>query len=90
MTANEPKLENNTVEVPVENSMQLNELRTDKIEILNHLRVALENYELDLVGKLIEVPVTRKPYTSAEKYQAMAEKNPSLDLLRKTFDLGIN
>lgn len=90
MTANEPTLENNTVEVPVENSMQLNELRTDKIEILNHLRVVLENYELDLVGKLIEVPVTRKPYTSAEKYQAMAEKNPSLDLLRTTFDLGIN
>lgn len=90
MTANEPKLENNTVEVPVENSMQLNELRTDKVEILNHLRVILENYELDLVGKLIEVPVTRKPYTSAEKYQAMAEKNPSLDLLRTTFDLGIN
>lgn len=90
MTANEPTLENNTVEVPVENSMQLNELRTDKIEILNHLRVVLENYELDLVGKLIEVPVTRKPYTSAEKYQAMAEKNPFLDLLRTTFDLGIN
>lgn len=90
MTANPPRLNGSTIEVDVENGVQMDELKRGKIDILNHLRVALRNFALDITGVQVEVTKTRKPYTSIEKYQAMVAKNPALETLRKTFNLGLS
>lgn len=90
MTANTPRFDGKMIEVDVENWVQLDELKLGKIDILNHLRVQLKNFALDLEGVQVEVTKVRKPYTSAEKYQAMAAKNPALETLRKAFNLGLS
>lgn len=90
MTANEPRLVGSTIEIDVENGVQSEQLKEGKIDILNYLRVELKNFSLDIVTHHIEQNVTRKAYTSQEKYQAMLEKNPSLETLRKTFNLGLS
>ncbi|NGM67205.1 DNA polymerase III subunit gamma/tau [Sphingobacterium sp. SGR-19] len=90
MTANPPRLNGVMIEVDVENAVQMDELKLGKIDILNYLRVKLQNFSLDLTGIQVEVTKVRKPYTSAEKYQAMVSKNPALETLRKAFNLGLS
>lgn len=89
MHSGSPHLEGSKILVEVENAVQMEQLRLGKIDILNFLRAALRNFSLDLDGVMVEETKTRKPYTSQEKYQAMVAKNPVLEELRKTFDLGL-
>lgn len=90
MTANVPRLKGTLIEVDVENGVQMDELKLGKIDVLNYLRVELQNFSLDLIGIQVEVTKVRKPYTSVEKYQAMVSKNPALETLRKAFNLGLS
>jgi len=91
MTANAPKLRDDySVEVIVENAIQENLLALSKIDILNDLRVKLKNFAIDLLPIQVESNVVRKPYTNQEKYQAMVTKNPLVDKLRQTFNLGFD
>src|SRR5690606_10339939 len=90
MTANPPRLNGTMIEVDVENAVQMDELKLGKIDILNYLRVELQNFSLDITGVQVEVTKVRKPYTSVEKYQAMVSKNPALETLRKAFNLGLS
>ena len=90
MTANAPRLKGNTIEIDVENAVQSEQLKEGKIDLLNFLRVQLHNFALDIETCQIEQSVVRKAYTSQEKYQAMVTKNPALDNLRKTFNLGLS
>lgn len=90
MTANTPRLNGNIIEVDVENAVQSDQLKEGKIDILNYLRVQLKNFALDIVTNQLEQTVIRKAYTSQEKYKVMVSKNPALDILRKTFDLGLS
>ena len=90
MTASTPTLNGVTIEVEVENAVQSEQLKLGKIDILNYLRVELRNFSLDLHVVMVEKTKDRKPYTAQEKYQAMVAKNPMLEELRKTFDLGLS
>lgn len=90
MTASTPTLNGVTIEVEVENAVQSDQLKLGKIDILNFLRVELRNFALDLNVSMVEKTKDRKPYTAHEKYQAMVAKNPLLEELRKTFDLGLS
>ncbi|WP_159637450.1 DNA polymerase III subunit gamma/tau [Sphingobacterium composti Ten et al. 2007 non Yoo et al. 2007] len=90
MTANEPRLNGNIIEIDVENMVQSEQLKEGKIDILNYLRVELKNFALDITTHQLEQSVVRKAYTSQEKYKVMVEKNPALETLRKTFNLGLS
>lgn len=90
MTANAPKLlPEYKIEVLVENQIQRELLEISKIDIVNVLRPALRNYQIDIVISQLANDVVRKPYTSQEKYKAMVAKNPALDKLRQEFNLGL-
>jgi DNA polymerase III subunit gamma/tau len=90
MTANPPTLlDNFQVEVIIENKIQEGQLGTEKIDLLNFLRVTLQNYGIDIVTRQIEKSDKKKLYTSHEKYHHMAEKNPLLEDFRKRFNLNI-
>ncbi len=90
MTANPPRLKGNVIEIDVENAIQSDQLREGKIDMLNYLRPELQNFSLDIQTVQLEQAVIRKAYTSQEKYQVMASKNPALEVLRKTFNLGLS
>ncbi|WP_312791452.1 DNA polymerase III subunit gamma/tau [Sphingobacterium sp.] len=90
MTVTQPRLNGTLIEIDVENGVQMDVLQSAKVDILNYLRVKLQNFSLDLQGVMMEHTISRKPYTSQEKYQAMVSKNPLLDTLRKEFNLGLS
>lgn len=90
MTANPPALRSGyQVEVLIENKIQENLLVIEKIDLLNFLRVELQNFAIEIVTRQAEQEGKKKLYTSSEKYQHMVEKNPSLEEFRKRFNLGL-
>ena len=91
MTSNAPTLlDNYQIELIIENKIQENQLSNEKIDLLNFLRVRLENFSVDIVTKQIEQTNKKRLYTSAEKYQHMVEKNPSLEEFRRRFNLDLD
>ncbi|MFC5282859.1 DNA polymerase III subunit gamma/tau [Pedobacter alpinus] len=86
-----PRLkENFKIEVQVENKLQANELAIEKIDLLNFLRSQLKNFQISIEAIITEAIQERKLYTSKDKYQHMADKNPALDDFRRTFNLELD
>ncbi len=77
-------------EVVVGNKSQETLFRDEKPNILNYLRTKLKNFDLEVHTRVDEVKAAKKPYTTTEKYQHMASKNPQLAELRKRFNLDID
>ncbi len=77
-------------EVIVGNKSQETLFRDDKHHILNFLRQNLKNYDIEVQTRVDEVKAAKRPYTTSEKYQHMASKNPQLAELRKRFNLDVD
>ena len=77
-------------EVVVGNKSQETLFRDDKHHILNFLRQNLKNYDIEVQTRVDEVKAAKRPYTTSEKYQHMASKNPQLAELRKRFNLDVD
>jgi DNA polymerase III subunit gamma/tau len=91
MTSNAPVLlENYKIEVTLENKIQENQLSHEKVDLLNFLRVELQNFTTDIVTRHLEQTDKKRLYTSSEKYEHMVEKNPKLEELRRRFNLNID
>jgi DNA polymerase III subunit gamma/tau len=89
--ANAPiMLEPYRFEVVVGNKSQETLFRDEKPNILNYLRTKLRNFDLEVHTRIDEIKAVKKPYTTTEKYQHMASKNPQLAELRKRFNLDID
>ncbi|HTN20972.1 MAG TPA: DNA polymerase III subunit gamma/tau [Pelobium sp.] len=78
------------IELPIENKLQENELTFEKIDLLNFLRTKLLNFQISLDPVITEIKEGKKLYTSKDKYQHMAEKNPALDEFRRVFNLDLS
>jgi len=90
MTSNTPTLlDNYKIEVIIENKIQEMTLTTERVDLLNYLRSQLKNFDIDVVTRQIEKSEKRRLYTSTEKYQALAEKNPALEEFKRRFNLSV-
>lgn len=78
------------IELAIENRLQENELVFEKIDLLNYLRTKLLNFQISLDAVITEIKQGKKLYTSKDKYQHMAEKNPALDDFRRVFNLDLS
>jgi DNA polymerase-3 subunit gamma/tau len=58
-------------------------------DLLQHLRQHLHNDFIELSSEIKTSEQTSKPYTAEEKFNAMAETNPSLLDLKNTFNFEI-
>jgi DNA polymerase-3 subunit gamma/tau len=91
MTANPPTvLDEFKIELTIENRIQEELLMVEKIDLLNFLRVKLENFGIDIITRQAEQNQKKKLYTSHEKYQHMVNKNPKLEEFRRKFNLDVN
>jgi DNA polymerase-3 subunit gamma/tau len=91
MTAYTPVLlENYIIELPIENKIQEDLLSSEKVDLLNFLRVQLKNFSIDLQTKQIEQTQKKRLYTSSEKYDHMLQKNPHLDEFKRKFNLDLD
>ena len=78
-----------TISFTLENKVLEDELTVRKTEMMEFLRLHLNNYKIQLQTSIAETQKTLKPYTDKEKYELMAEKNPALRSLREELDLEI-
>ena len=77
-------------EVLVSNKVQEKDFRDERPNVLNFLRTTLRNFDIEVNARVEETTVVRKPYTSLEKFQHMAAKNPQLMDLKNKFNLDFD
>ncbi|MDQ7949521.1 MAG: hypothetical protein REI93_11790 [Pedobacter sp.] len=87
---NDPILEGTTITVLVENSALESTLQNEKVELLNFLRTALKNFDLQIVTKRAENTTKKRIYTNKDKYTYLVDKNPQLEEMRRRFNLDLN
>ena len=88
---NKPELQDNClVSIKVENSVQQDQIRQLKPEIIGYLRRSLKNSKIDVHVDLIKAQNEDKLLTSDQKMQAMIKKNPALLLMKNKFNLDFN
>jgi DNA polymerase-3 subunit gamma/tau len=74
----------------LDNKLQDQELKNEKIDLLNFLRTGLKNFDITISSIIAVSTTTKKPYTSKDKYNYFVEKNPAMEELRKVFNLTID
>lgn len=76
--------------IKVENSVQLDQVRFVKPEIIGFLRRNLKNSTIDVKIEQNKAGGERKVFTDEQKLQAMMQKNPALQLLKNKFNLDFS
>ncbi|MCO5723794.1 DNA polymerase III subunit gamma/tau [Robiginitalea marina] len=85
-----PKLkEDCVIWIELPNLTMKKEVEREQQELMGYLKKTLNNYSLQLRITVNEETARQFAFTPEEKYQKLREKNPALDLLRKTFDLDL-
>ncbi|MES2378072.1 MAG: DNA polymerase III subunit gamma/tau [Bacteroidota bacterium] len=77
-------------EIIVANKVQEDLFRDEKPFFLNYMRTTLKNFDIEVNARIDKQVAVKRPYTSQEKYQHMAAKNPQLAELRKRFNLDFD
>ncbi|RSK38536.1 DNA polymerase III subunit gamma/tau [Mangrovimonas spongiae] len=89
LSIDEPKLDGTTIHLEFPNNTNKVEVERQQYDLLNYLRKTLQNYDISLSITVNEVIEKKYAYTTQEKYEKLKEKNPNIDVLRKTFGLDI-
>ncbi|WP_445381860.1 DNA polymerase III subunit gamma/tau [Robiginitalea sp. IMCC43444] len=90
LATDQPKiLPEHTIWIELPNSTMKKEVEREQLGVLTFLREQLNNYHLKLKITVNEEVAKQFAFTPEEKYQKLREKNPAIDLLRKTFDLDL-
>ena len=85
-----PKLVDTNIQITFPNDTLRVELERAQYPLMEYLRKTLKNYDLKLDISVNEEVSKKYAYTTLEKYEKLKEKNPNIELLRKTFGLDIN
>lgn len=90
LNADKPKLKGtDTIWIELPNSTMKKEVEREQQELIRFLRKKLNHYGLSLKISVNEEVAKQFAFTPQEKYEKLREKNPAIDLLRKTFDLEL-
>ena len=76
-------LDKNTLEMEVDNNVELGFFNEEQQKLVPYLRETLNNTQIRFEVKMVEREQTRKLYLPEEKFKYMAEKNPNLMYLRQ-------
>ncbi|MEO9806130.1 MAG: hypothetical protein ABJF04_22915 [Reichenbachiella sp.] len=71
----------------ITNSVEIAMIENIEVELLGFLRLELKNSAIAFNYEISEDTEERRPYTSEEKFKAMAKKNPALLKLADEFGL---
>ncbi|MCH1535055.1 MAG: DNA polymerase III subunit gamma/tau [Schleiferiaceae bacterium] len=84
LLAQVPKiLDKNTLQIALDNNIQLGYFNEEQKELVPYLRKNLNNFALRFETLLVERAQVKKLYLPEEKYKHMAEKNANLIYLRQ-------
>ncbi|WP_299580226.1 hypothetical protein [uncultured Sunxiuqinia sp.] len=73
--------------LPIDNSVQLEEINKIKPDLVSWLRRELRNTRIELITDIVVQETEYKPYSETEKLAEMVKKNPTLALLKQRFNL---
>lgn len=90
LSAKPELLDNFVVKFNVENSVQQDQFRSLKPEIIGFLRRGLSNSTIDVQIDLIRSTVENRVLTDEQKMKSMIQKNPALQLFKNKFNLDFN
>ncbi len=86
-----PDLKDNfTLEFPVDNKIQKQQIESISLDLVNHLREKLNNFSIVLKIPVQEVKKEKTYYSAEERYKYLVDKYPIIDKLRKKLDLDID
>ncbi|MCA0133437.1 DNA polymerase III subunit gamma/tau [Winogradskyella alexanderae] len=84
-----PKINETAICLTYSNNTNKLELEKAQFPLLTYLKKTLNNYDLHLDITVNEEIAKKYAFTPQEKYEKLKEKNPNIDVLRKTFGLDI-
>lgn len=82
-----PEVDGSTLLLKIGNSVQEEEVRQVKPDLVNWLRTELKNSEIELITRIERIETERVIFSDSEKLKIMIEKNPELLELRQRFNL---
>ncbi|GAB2559489.1 DNA polymerase III subunit gamma/tau [Spirosoma areae] len=83
-------LDGTTIHLTLDNTLQVGYLTELKPDLLGYLRTELQNNQIQLEHKVTLQEVKKMIYSSQDKYNYLAEKNPALHELRKVLNLEVD
>tara|TARA_B100000963_G_scaffold17560_1_gene13457 strand:- start:9544 stop:11292 length:1749 start_codon:yes stop_codon:yes gene_type:complete len=87
LSMNPVKLDNNNVIFTVANELNRVEINLEKEKLLSFICNKLNNFKIAVQVNISEIKKEKIIFTQKEKYQHLLEINPSVETLRKKFDL---
>lgn len=90
LTAQPISNQGSQVTITVENSVQYDQVRVLKPEIIGYLRRELENSQIDIEIKQEKPKGDNRIMTDEQKLQQMIQKNPDLGRMKMLFHLDFN
>ncbi|GGM79868.1 DNA polymerase III subunit gamma/tau [Dyadobacter beijingensis] len=84
------QLSGTTIEIALDNDHQLDAVANVRYELLGFLKARLDAPKLDINPRVAPQEVNRLPYTPAEKFNFLAEKNPYLLELKQALGLDVD
>lgn len=89
LAMNTPKLDGTNIHIEFPNETLKVELERAQFPLMEYLRKTLKNFDLNLVIAVNEEIEKQYAFTPIEKFEKLKEKNPHIELLKKTFGLDI-
>lgn len=86
---NDPVLNGTAITIELPNEGSKIDFESEKAGLLGHLKGHLHNHDITIDVIVNESVENKFAFTAQDKYNRLNEINPSLDLLRKTFELDI-
>lgn len=91
LTKHKPELKANyVIELMIDNAVQEEVLSTEKMDLMDYLRAELNNYQIQLKTVLAKTESGNALYTTRDKFEKLAEKNPSLNKLKDLLNLDLD
>jgi len=90
LNADVPKLrDETTIWIELPNDTMKKEIEREQYDLMEYLKAKLNNHFITLQITVNETTAKKFAFTPEEKYQKLLEKNPTIELLRKEFDLDL-
>lgn len=89
MQMNDPTLNGTIITLELPNQSTKEEFLTGCHELLGYLRGKLHNHDITIEVVVNEAVENKYAFTPQEKFERLKQINPTIELLRKTFDLDV-
>lgn len=90
MKNRELTMENNTIILPLNNTLLIAQLNDYKEDLMQYIRAKLNNFSITLETKIVKEEETQMLYTSQQKFDHLIKEHPMLEELKKRLGLELD